>query len=396
MPAHAILSASGAKRWMACPPSGRLEEELHDRFGEQSSPFAAEGTKAHSLAELKLLREKGRLGDTDGINQFNYDARRKALGDIPKEMDAATDLYADIIIEKYLSARKVSPDAKLMLEQRLDFSKWVPHGFGTGDAVIVSDAILDVSDLKYGKGVRVDAKENPQARCYGLGAIDAFGDLYGFQTVRNTIIQPRLDHITEEQLSRTELLDWADAELTPKAQLAWAGDGEFHPGEHCKFCAARAICYARAAQAMQLFKHGMDAPAVLPDSEIPQMLAMADDAIAWLGELKSYALRQALKGQKWPGYKLVRGKRPRRAWADEEAAREQLIRAGYRPEQFEERKLKSAAQVEKEIGKQASDVLLKGLIVQGEGALTLVPETDGRPEFAPADADFSDMEESNN
>ena len=393
MPAHAILSASGAKRWMACPPIARLEEKLHDRFGEQSSPFAAEGTKAHSLAELKLLREKGRLGDTDGINQFNYDARRKALGDIPKEMDAATDLYADIIIEKYLSARKVSPDAKLMLEQRLDFSKWVPHGFGTGDAVIVSDAILDVSDLKYGKGVRVDAKENPQARCYGLGAIDAFGDLYGFPNVRNTIIQPRLDHITEEQLSRTELLHWADTELTPKAQLAWAGDGEFHPGEHCKFCAARAICYARAAQAMQLFRHGMDAPAVLPDSEIPQMLAMADDAIAWLGELKSYALRQALKGQKWPGYKLVHGKRPRRAWRNEESAREQLIRAGYRPEQFEEHKLKSAAQVEKEIGKQAFDVLLKDLTVQGDGALTLVPETDGRPEFAPADADFSDMEE---
>lgn len=393
MPAHAILSASGAKRWMACPPSARLEEKLHDRFGEQSSPFAAEGTKAHSLAELKLLREKGRLGDTDGINQFNYDARRKALGDIPKEMDAATDLYADIIIEKYLSARKVSPDAKLMLEQRLDFSKWVPHGFGTGDAVIVSDAILDVSDLKYGKGVRVDAKENPQARCYGLGAIDAFGDLYGFPTVRNTIIQPRLDHITEEQLSRTELLHWADTELTPKAQLAWAGDGELHPGEHCKFCAARAICYARAAQAMKLFRHGMDAPAVLPDSEIPQMLAMADDAIAWLGELKSYALRQALKGQKWPGYKLVHGKRPRRAWRNEESAREQLIRAGYRPEQFEEHKLKSAAQVEKEIGKQAFDVLLKDLTVQGDGALTLVPETDGRPEFAPADADFSDMEE---
>ena len=378
---------------MACPPSARLEEKLHDRFGEQSSPFAAEGTKAHSLAELKLLREKGWLGDTDGINQFNYDARRKALGDIPKEMDAATDLYADIIIEKYLSARKVSPDAKLMLEQRLDFSKWVPHGFGTGDAVIVSDAILDVSDLKYGKGVRVDAKENPQARCYGLGAIDAFGDLYGFPNVRNTIIQPRLDHITEEQLSRTELLHWADTELTPKAQLAWAGDGEFHPGEHCKFCAARAICYARAAQAMQLFRHGMDAPAVLPDSEIPQMLAMADDAIAWLGELKSYALRQALKGQKWPGYKLVHGKRPRRAWRNEESAREQLIRAGYRPEQFEEHKLKSAAQVEKEIGKQAFDVLLKDLTVQGDGALTLVPETDGRPEFAPADADFSDMEE---
>lgn len=391
--AHAVLSPSASKRWMSCPPSARLEEKLHDRFGEQSSPFAAEGTKAHSVAELKLLREKGKLGDPDGINQFNYDARIKSLGPIPEDMHTATDRYVDIVMEKLFSAKRTCPDAKLFVEQRLSMDRWVPGCFGTSDAIIVSDEILDVCDYKNGSGVRVDAKENPQARCYGLGAIDAFGDLYGFPTVRNTIIQPRLDHITEEQLSRTELLHWADTELTPKAQLAWAGDGEFHPGEHCKFCAARAICYARAAQAMQLFRHGMDAPAVLPDSEIPQMLAMADDAIAWLGELKSYALRQALKGQKWPGYKLVHGKRPRRAWRDEESAREQLIRAGYRPEQFEEHKLKSAAQVEKEIGKQAFDVLLKDLTVQGDGALTLVPETDGRPEFAPADADFSDMEE---
>lgn len=393
MPTHAILSASGAKRWMACPPSARLEEKLHDRFGDQSSPFAAEGTKAHFLAELKLLREKGRLGDPDGINQFNYDARRKALGDIPPEMDEATDQYADLIIEKYLTARRASPDAKLLLEQRLDFSRWVPHGFGTGDAVIVSDAVLDVSDLKYGKGVRVDALENPQTRCYGLGGIEAFGDLYGFETVHNTIIQPRLDHITEEQLPRTELLSWAENELRPKAQLAWAGEGEFHPGDHCKFCAARAICYARAAQAMELFRHGFDAPAVLPDAEIPRLLELADDAMSWLSELKAYALRQAERGQKWPGYKLVRGKRPRRAWRDEETAREQLVRAGYSPAQFEDHRLKSAAQIEKVVGKSAFDVLFAGLTVQGDGALTLVPESDGRPEFASADADFSDMTE---
>lgn len=381
---------------MACPPSARLEEKLRDRFGEQSSPFAAEGTKAHAVAELKLLREKGKLGDADGINQFNYDARLKALGEIPKDMHIATDLYVDIVMEKLFTARRACPDAKLFVEQRLDMARWIPGCFGTSDAVVVSDEILDVCDYKNGSGVRVNAKENPQARCYGLGAIDAFGDLYGFQTVRNTIIQPRIDHITEEQLSRTELLTWAETELTPKAQLAWRGEGDFNPGEHCRFCAARAICYARAARAMKLFQTGMDAPAVLPDSEIPQMLSMADDAIAWLGELKAYALRQALKGQRWPGYKLVHGKRPRRAWRDEESAREQLIRAGYKPEQFEEHKLKSVAAVEKLIGKTAFDVLLKDQTVQGEGALILAPETDGRPEYSTADIDFSDMGSSNN
>lgn len=177
MRAHAILSPSASKRWMACPPSARLEEKLHDRFGEQSSPFAAEGTKAHAVAELKLLREKGRLGDADGINQFNYDARLKALGDVSKEMHQATDLYVDIVMEKLFAARRTCPDAKLFVEQRLDMARWVPGCFGTSDAVVVSDEILDVCDYKNGSGVRVNAQENPQARCYGLGAIDAFGDL---------------------------------------------------------------------------------------------------------------------------------------------------------------------------------------------------------------------------
>ena len=136
---HATLSASGAKRWMSCPPSARLEERLHGIFGDKSSPFAEEGTKAHSLAELKLLREKGRLGEPDGINEFNYNLRRKALGSIPKEMDDATDFYAEIVLEKFLTAKKDCPDAQLLLEQRLDFSEWVPQGFGTGDAVIISD-----------------------------------------------------------------------------------------------------------------------------------------------------------------------------------------------------------------------------------------------------------------
>ena len=388
---HATLSASGAKRWMSCPPSARLEERLRGIFGEKSTPFAEEGTKAHSLAELKLLREKGRLSEDDGINDFNYDLRRKALGDIPKEMDEATDYYAEIIIEKFLTARQSCPDAQLKLEQRLDFSRWVPDGFGTGDAVIVSEELLEVCDLKYGKGVPVFAENNPQARCYGLGALHCYGVLYGFKHVRNTIIQPRLDSVTEEMLTTDELLQWAETELKPAAELAWKGKGEFNPGDHCKFCAARAICYARATKAMTIFKHGFETPGVIPDDAIPEILAVADTAIDWIKDLQAYALSQALRGQEWPGYKLVRGKRPPRKWVDEEEAKHQLIRAGYEPEVYTETKFKSPSNIEKLVGKQAFEAIFATLITQGDGALTLVPESDKRTEFTSAEADFSDI-----
>ena len=388
---HATLSASGAKRWMSCPPSARLEERLRGIFGEKSTPFAEEGTKAHSLAELKLLREKGRLGEDDGINDFNYDLRRKALGDIPKEMDEATDYYAEIIIEKFLTARQSCPDAQLKLEQRLDFSRWVPDGFGTGDAVIVSEELLEVCDLKYGKGVPVFAENNPQARCYGLGALHCYGVLYGFKHVRNTIIQPRLDSVTEEMLTTDELLQWAETELKPAAELAWKGKGEFNPGDHCKFCAARAICYARATKAMTIFKHGFETPGVIPDDAIPEILAVADTAIDWIKDLQAYALSQALRGQEWPGYKLVRGKRPPRKWVDEEEAKHQLIRAGYEPEVYTETKFKSPSNIEKLVGKQAFEAIFATLVTQGDGALTLVPESDKRTEFTSAEADLSDI-----
>ena len=388
---HATLSASGAKRWMSCPPSARLEERLRGIFGEKSTPFAEEGTKAHSLAELKLLREKGRLSEDDGINDFNYDLRRKALGDIPKEMDEATDYYAEIIIEKFLTARQSCPDAQLKLEQRLDFSRWVPAGFGTGDAVIVSEELLEVCDLKYGKGVPVFAENNPQARCYGLGALHCYGVLYGFKHVRNTIIQPRLDSVTEEMLTTDELLQWAETELKPAAELAWKGKGEFNPGDHCKFCAARAICYARATKAMTIFKHGFETPGVIPDDAIPEILAVADTAIDWIKDLQAYALSQALRGQEWPGYKLVRGKRPPRKWVDEEEDKHQLIRAGYEPEVYTETKFKSPSNIEKLVGKQAFEAIFATLVTQGDGALTLVPESDKRTEFTSAEADFSDI-----
>ena len=246
-------------------------------------------------------------------------------------------------------------------------------------------------DLKYGKGVPVFAENNPQARCYGLGALHCYGVLYGFKHVRNTIIQPRLDSVTEEMLTTDELLQWAETELKPAAELAWKGKGEFNPGDHCKFCAARAICYARATKAMTIFKHGFETPGVIPDDAIPEILAVADTAIDWIKDLQAYALSQALRGQEWPGYKLVRGKRPPRKWVDEEEAKHQLIRAGYEPEVYTETKFKSPSNIEKLVGKQAFEAIFATLVTQGDGALTLVPESDKRTEFTSAEADFSDI-----
>ena len=381
---HALLSPSKAKQWLACPPSARLSAKFSERFGEQSSEYAAEGTKAHALSELKLRLELGE------INKFSFDAQKKALGEIPAEMDRNTDTYVDVVMERYYACKKVCPDARLFVEQRLDMTPWIPGCFGTGDSIVVSDTLLEVMDLKYGKGVPVDAVENPQARCYGLGGINAFGDLYSFTHVRNTIIQPRLDSITEELLTKEALLEWGES-IAPLAAQAWKGEGEFHPGDNCCFCAAKAVCKARAFESFDLLAACLDSPGVLPDEAIPGILKVADTCEAWLKDVRAYALSQALRGQEWPGYKLVKGKRPSRAFVDDEKAEEQLIRAGYTPEQYKVTRMKTVAEVEKLLGKKAFDALMGPLVIQGEGNLTLVPEEDKRVAFESADVAFSDM-----
>ena len=382
---HAILSASKAKQWMACPPSARLNQKLSERLGDKSSPYAAEGTKAHSLSELKLRRELGE------INQYLFDEQVKALGEIPADMDRYTNDYVDIVIGRYYEARKVCPDALLLVEQRLDFSDWVPHGFGTGDAVIVSDVSLEVLDLKYGKGVPIDAVGNPQARLYGLGALHEFGDLYGFTHVRTTIVQPRLYSVTEETLTREELLAWGE-EVKPIAQQAWRGEGEVKPGDHCRFCNARGICRARAIESMGVFVHGFDSPDVLPEEAIPEILRVADTAEAWLKDIRDYARSQAIRGVDYPGWKVVRGKRPGRSFRDESAVVDKLAHAGFTEEQYTKPKtLMSPAELQKSIGKAAFDALLSDQVVQGEGALTLVPEDDKRPAYNNADLQFADL-----
>lgn len=381
---HATLSPSSAKRFLACPPSARLNAKLIERFGEQSSPFAEEGTKAHALSELKLKKELGIHND------FRFKTLRDALGDIPSDMEMYTDRYVDEVLERFYAVRRKCPDAQLLVEQRLNMERWVPGCFGTGDAIIVSDEVLIVQDLKYGKGVPVSAEGNPQARLYGLGAINEYGDLYGFQEVRTVIIQPRLESVTEEKLTRDSLLAWGEM-IRPAAEQAWRGEGEFHTGDHCRFCAARAICAARAAEAMDIFKHGFDEPRVIPDSDIPGILKVLDTAESWIKDIRAYALAQAKQGTTFYGYKLVHGKRPARKWKDEEEVVNVLARAGYDRDQYEETKLKTAAAMEKVLGKTAFDALLGGMVTQGEGALELVPEDDKRPEYSSADAALGDL-----
>ncbi len=404
---HAVLGASSAHRWLICTPSARLCEKLTSRFGSESSPYAAEGTKAHALAEMKVrlayykadgmtAAKHSRMAPEQqeaylGINAFRFKALRNELGDIPKDMEQATDSYCDIVMEKYLSAKEADPGAQLYLEQRLDYSAWVPSGFGTGDCIIVSDSLLEVCDYKHGKGIPVDAVGNPQLRLYGLGAMERFGRLYDFQSVRMTIIQPRLDSVSEETLTCDDLTSWAAEEVVEKAKQAWTGSGEFVPGEHCRFCAAKAVCSARVAQAMRMFQYGLEAPGLIPDEQIPSILGMLNDAEAWIKDIRAYAENQALHGQVWPGWKLVHGKKPNRQWSDPEEVKAQLLRAGYPADQFQEVKLKPVGEIEKALGKKAFQALVGGLVSQGEGKLTLVPADDKRVEFASADADFQDL-----
>ena len=387
---HALLSPSASHRWLECPPSARLHAKLIERLGDQGSVFAAEGTQAHTLAELKLRLANGE------INQFRFDAEKKLLGDLPAWAENTTDVYVDAVLERFYSAKKVCSDARLFVEQKLDMTPWVPACFGTSDAVIVTDSTLEVLDLKTGQGVPVSAIGNPQARLYALGAINEFSAIYSFYTVRETIIQPRLDSITEETMPVQDLLAWGEA-IKPTAKLAYEGKGEYHSGEWCRFCAAKAICKERATQAMAIFENGFaDSPDTLPEENIAGILKVADLTEAWLKDIRAYAMAQALKGAIIPGYKLVRGRAPARKWKNEDDVIDQMARAGYSTEQYmEQPKLMSVSVLEKSIGRTAFKALLAGQTIQGDAALTLVPEDDKREEYSSADAAFADLNSQN-
>ena len=375
MGAHALLSASGSHRWLHCTPSARLEET----FNEQASVFAQEGTAAHALSEHKLRLYLGQ------------ESSRPASPFDGGELDYHTDVYADFAIELITDARIYCRDPIILLEQRLDYSCYVPGGFGTGDLVIISDKILDIVDLKYGKGVPVPAEDNPQMKLYALGALTLFDALYDIQTVRMTICQPRLESISTYEVSADELTKWAEEELRPKAQLAINGEGEFIPGEHCRFCRARRACRARAEEHLALARHDFKLPALLTGEEISEVLSIADRLSTWASDVYAYATDLAIReGKQWQGYKLVEG-RSNRKYTSENSVVEAVTAAGY--SDIYRQSLIGITDMEKLLGKKRFKELLADLVEKPEGKPTLVPVTDKRQAITlnnTAEADFKE------
>ena len=360
---HALLGASSSARWLICTPSARLEA----MFPDEQSPYAAEGTIAHDLAE-SILRHK-----LEG-------KKAPKLDDYSTEMVEAVNRYVDICEEKVNEARARSSDAEAMIEARLDFSRWVPEGFGTGDMVIVADGILEVIDLKYGKGVPVSAVENTQMRLYALGAYDVNEFLYDIKTVRMTIVQPRLDSVSTDEMTLEELLDWGE-EIKPVAQRAFRGEGDCTPCDYCNFCKARHTCRALADTCLTAFyKEGGKLNQLLTDREVSDILAMKDLITKWIKGVYDFAYEKALSGEKqWPGYKLVEGT-SRRTITDPEAAAKTLLDNGYKEEDiFKPRELEGITNLQKVLGKKGVSEYLEAYIDKPEGKPTLVPESDKRP-----------------
>uniref|UniRef100_A0AAU8AXI1 PD-(D/E)XK nuclease superfamily n=1 Tax=Dulem virus 37 TaxID=3145755 RepID=A0AAU8AXI1_9CAUD len=387
---HALLSASGSARWLECTPSAHLELQ----FPKKSSSYAEEGTAAHELCELAArysLRE---------ITKAKY---QKKLTELSKgqyynaEMQECANDYGQFISETVKATRENCPDAIVELEvKNLDFSDWAPEGFGTGDCVIVADDLLEIIDFKYGKGVRVEAYNNPQMRLYALGAIKLYGELYDIKRVRMSIIQPRINREpSTDEITVEELLDWAENYVKPRAALAFAGEGEFNPGEKtCKFCRAKEQCKARYEKNLALFDEAPDTLLITPD-EAGVILEKASDIKAWLKDLENLVMTKLFEGQPVDGWKLVEG-RSNRKYTDETQVAEAMKAAGYDEALFYERSLLGITAMEKAFGKKAVGEVLKDLIYKPQGKPTLAPATDKRPEFKPEELvldAFDDVEE---
>ncbi len=369
---HALLSASGASRWLNCTPSARLESSVKR---ESSSVYAIEGTKAHALGEMKL-----RSWLMTGVRE---DFRAE-----DEEMQEYTSAYRDFVIEEYLEAKKDCPDAKLFIEQRLSFDRWVPGGFGTGDAVIIADGTCKVIDLKYGRGVQISAEHNPQLMLYGAGALEKFGQLYGITDLELIIYQPRLNNVSTFRLTTEELESWLNDEVKPKAELAFKGEGSFNPGEWCRFCKVKGDCKARAEE---YFTEETPSPDLLSPDEIAELLPKIDTILKWAEDVKDFALRQALEGKSFKGFKLVEASSGRRKINNEEAFKAYLHKKGYEEQAYMSTpKLKPIGQLEKAFGRNLFHELSAGFIERTQVNPALAPETDKRRDWNSAEEDFKE------
>ena len=374
---HALLSASSAHRWISCPPSALLSK----KFEDSSSSFAQEGTDAHTLAQHKLEKLLG-LPTRDPTESLSF---------YDEEMKDHAENYAAFVLEQVEKAKETCVDPQVLIEQKLDFSRYVPEGFGHVDCLIIADGTLTVIDYKYGLGIKVSSERNPQMFCYALGGLALFDGIYDIDNVRLVIYQPRRENISEYSISKSELIQWAEDVLSPTAELASKGEGEYKAGEHCQFCKAKATCRKRAEHNLELAKYDFEVPATLAHDEIAAILTKADELVSWVSDVKEYALKEALNGTKFEGFKLVAG-RSNRKYTDEAAAADLVIAAGKDPY---EKKLLGITAMTALLGKKAFEDILGGLTYKPPGKPVLVTADDKRPEFNSAYEDFDENQGGN-
>lgn len=379
--AHALLSPSSASQWLKCTVSPRLAEG----YADQSSEFAEEGTLAHSFGETYLnfhddkakLRKALKALEKDPLHAKYYS----------EELDQYAQDFADYVLEQ------CTGNYILEVEQKLDLRKWVPDGFGTGDAIVVKDGVLNLNDLKYGRGVKVSSVENKQLMIYGLGCIEKYGWLYDFHTIRLHIYQPRLNNISIWSIAVDELLQWAEDELKPKAKLAYEGKGEAVPGEHCRFCKVKGECRAFAELALEYAKEEFAEPKLLSSEEIGEILPKMDIVEIFLKAVRELAYGKLLGGEKVPGFKLVKGK-PTRVLTKPDEIKAKLLENGWDEEKIitppVERKLLGLTALEKVLKKKTFEELVGEFVVRQDGKPTIAPETDNREEYSTVEADFAD------
>lgn len=382
MAQHALLSPSAAHRWMNCPAAPRLEAKVEDK----GSSYALEGTLAHAYCALKIKQYLGAPADDEEAEIATLHEQFYA-----GEMDEFTDTYKTLVLEKYNAARAKTADAELLIETRLDFGSYIPDAFGTADAIIIADGTMEVIDFKYGKGVRVEAVMNPQMMIYALGAYELFSFDYNIKDVRMTIVQPRLDNLSEFEMSAAELLEWAKGKLAPAAKEAYRVGAEQHPGEWCQFCRVKNNCKALAGQCVAVAEdyNGKTLSADELAKDVLPKLAMVK---TWLAGVEDYALQQALSGVHLDGWKLVEG-RSNRKITDVDGAVKALCGAGYEEAQIlKPKELKTITELEKLCGKKAFASICAGCVEKPQGKPALVPENDKRPAFVPILDDFKDIE----
>lgn len=369
---HALLSASGAHRWLHCTGSPLLEKD----FPDSTSVYAQEGTLAHELCELKLMAYTGEITKR-GLTSMKNKLMKSELWQ--PEMDSTSEAYLDYIKDITMSYT-VKP--VILTEKKVDFSRYVPEGFGTADCLILAGDTLHVVDYKHGKGVVVDADHNPQMMLYALGAMSELSFLYRFKFVHMTIVQPRVNNISEFTMTADELIEWGETVVKPKAEAAMSGRGEFEAGDWCRFCRAKQQCKTRYESNDSLYPElsAQHDPRLITLAELGEYLKRGKDMAAWLEDMKEYALSESLAGADVPGWKAVEG-RGSRAFTDTDEAVDTLIKNGIDESVLYERRVLTLAQMEKAVGKKAFGELVGDLVVKNPGKPTLVEESDKRPKI---------------